>query len=177
MEVAGGGFVGADCDPDSNEFDDGSNEFACAYRCGEMRERMHRIDGLVPGSRIRIRVRAVGDEGGTSVGECTAARTAPASPRKQKAREGDSVGHSSAPGGDGARARATRAAARAAASRPVIAAPAPAVTQLASSPPRGSLCRRGFNRRKFRRRAMTAYATACVAGAYVVLMMYYSWSQ
>ena len=178
LEVAGGGFVGADCDADSNEFNDGSNEFACAYRCGEMRERMHRIDGLVPGSRIRIRVRAVGDEGGTSVGECTAARTAPASPRKQKAREGDSVGHSSPPGGDGARARATRAAARAAAFRSVIAAPAPAVTQLASSPPRGSLCRRGVQlRRKFRRRATTAYATACVAGAYVVLMMYYSWSQ
>ena len=180
LEVAGGGFVGAGDDTAGDE--DGS-AFVCAYRCGEMRERMHRIDGLVPGSRVRVRVRAVGDEGGTSVGESTAARTAPASPKSTR-REGNSVGHSSPPGrdagtagGDGARARATRAA-RSAASRPIIAAPAPAVIQLASSPPRGSLCRRGVQlRRKFRRRAMTAYATACVAVAYVALMMCHSWSQ
>ena len=51
-----------------------------------------------------------------------------------------SVRHRVTPGGDGARARATRAAARAAASRPVIAARTPAVTRLASSPPSGALC-------------------------------------
>ena len=158
------------------EYDeDGSEGFACAYRCGKMRERMHRIDGLVPGSRVRIRVRAVGDEGGTSVGESTAARTVPASPKKSG---GTSVRPSDL-GGDGARARATRAAARAAsASRPVIAARTPAVTRLASSPPRGSLSRRGVQlRRKFRRQTLTAYATACVATAYLALTMYYSWSQ
>ena len=137
---------------------------------------MHRIDGLVPGSRIRIRVRAVGDEGERAWGSARGEDRA-ASPRKQKSAK---VTRRTLvpPRRDGARARATRAAARAAASRAVIAAPAPAVTQLASSPPRESLCRRGVQlRRKFRRRAMTAYATACVAGAYVVLMMYYSWSQ
>ena len=172
LEVAGGGFVGSDGGGEYDE--DGSEGFACAYRCGKMRERMHRIDGLVPGSRVRIRVRAVGDEGGTSVGESTAARTVPASPKKSG---GNSVRQSDL-GGDGARARATRAAARAAAaSRPVIAA-APAVTRLASSPPRGSLSRRGVQlRRKFRRQTLTAYATACVATAYLALTMYYSWSQ
>ena len=174
LEVAGGGFVGAASSP--GEYDeDGSEGFACAYRCGKMRERMHRIDGLVPGSRVRVRVRAVGDEGGTSVGESTAARTVPASPKKSG---GNSVRQSDL-GGDGARARATRAAARAAAaSRPVIAARTPAVTRLASSPPRGSLSRRGVQlRRKFRRQTLTAYATACVATAYLALTMYYSWSQ
>ena len=103
LEVAGGGFVGAGDDTAGDE--DGS-AFVCAYRCGEMRERMHRIDGLVPGSRVRVRVRAVGDEGGTSVGESTAARTAPASPKSTR-REGNSVGHSSPRGATPAQLAAT----------------------------------------------------------------------
>ena len=62
LEVAGGG-------------DGCIDEYVCVYQCGSMRERMHTIDGLLPGRRIRCRVRAIGDEGGTSVGDAAAART------------------------------------------------------------------------------------------------------
>ena len=84
LEVAGGGFVGAASSP--GEYDeDGSEGFACAYRCGKMRERMHRIDGLVPGSRVRIRVRAVGDEGERA---WESRRRREPCPRRQKSRGG-----------------------------------------------------------------------------------------
>jgi hypothetical protein len=151
LEVAGGG-------------DGCVDEYVCVYQCGSMRERMHTIDGLLPGRRIRCRVRAIGDEGGTSVGDAAAARTTPVTvtpvnspPSSPRAVKASSAG--------------VKKAKRRAASSSHTAA-APSVT-LVSAPPPGSLCRREMTRRrKMMRRKILTWAFALLMLGYFVLTVY-----
>jgi len=142
LEVAGGG-------------DGCVDEYVCVYQCGSMRERMHTVDGLLPGRRIRCRVRAIGDEGGTSVGDAAAARTTPAT-----------VTPVNSPPSSAGVKKAKR---RAASSSQMA---APSVT-LMSAPPPGSLCRREMTRRrKMMRRKILTWAFAFLALGYFVLTVY-----
>ena len=150
LEVAGGG-------------DGCVDEYVCVYQCGSMRERMHTIDGLLPGRRIRCRVRAIGDEGGTSVGDAAAARTTPATvtpvhspPSSPRAVKASSAG--------------VKKAKRRAASSSHTAAPS---VTLVSAPPPGSLCRREMTRRrKMMRRKILTWAFALLMLGYFVLTVY-----
>ena len=150
LEVAGGG-------------DGCVDEYVCVYQCGSMRERMHTIDGLLPGRRIRCRVRAIGDEGGTSVGDAAAARTTPVTvtpvnspPSSPRAVKASSAG--------------VKKAKRRAASSSQLAAPS---VTLVSAPPPGSLCRREMTRRrKMMRRKILTWAFALLMLGYFVLTVY-----
>lgn len=150
LEVAGGG-------------DGCVDEYVCVYQCGSMRERMHTIDGLLPGRRIRCRVRAIGDEGGTSVGDAAAARTTPVTvtpvhspPSSPRAVKASSAG--------------VKKAKRRAASSSHTAAPS---VTLVSAPPPGSLCRREMTRRrKMMRRKILTWAFVFLALGYFVLTVY-----